>query len=129
MTADTTLITIIVNGVLTPVLVLLTMWMRSTVSTKQRILSREDGFISGLEKRIISLEREIREVRVELKNRDGEYLEIYKEYTTLKAKYEVLLADHEDLKRQHLATATELANLKQGIEKRATEVVQSMQNL
>ncbi len=130
MTPDTTLITIVVNGVLTPIFVLLTLWVRSTISSKQRSLNREDGFIAGLEKRVLQLETEVREVRIELKNRDEEYLDLYKKYTTLLAKYEVLLADHEDMKKKYGKTATGLDDLKADIKNKAEEaalVIKSIQ--
>lgn len=75
------------------------------------MIDREDGFISDMSKRITALEKEIREVRVELKNRDAEYLELYKEHTTLKAKYEVLQVDHEELKKNYERTVAELSRL------------------
>ena len=106
-----TLLTLLINAVLTPILVLITLWVRSSISRSQHALDREDGFISGLEKRIISLEKEVREVRIELKNRDEEYLQLYKEHTTLKAKYEVLVADHNDLKQKYEHTVAELTRL------------------
>lgn len=108
---DATLITLIINAVLTPIIVLITLWVRSNIAKSNRMTDREDGFITGMEKRIIALEKEIREVRIELKNRDAEYLELYKEHTTLKAKYEVLSVDHEDLKRKYEATVAELSKL------------------
>lgn len=108
---DEALITLLINAVATPVLVLITLWVRSSQQRSDRSLTREDGFISGLEKRVISLEKEIREVRIELKNRDAEYLDLYKEHTTLKAKYEVLLIDHNDLKQKYEHTVAELSRL------------------
>jgi len=108
---DTTLITLLINAVVTPLLVLLTLWARASTARGSQMFERENGFISGMEKRIIALEKEVREVRVELKNRDAEYLELYKEHTTLKAKYEVLAVDHEELKKKYEATVAELAKL------------------
>jgi chromosome segregation ATPase len=108
---DTALITLIINALITPLLVVLTMWFKSGISAKDRASLREDGFITGLEKRVLDLEKEIREVRVELKNRDTEYLTLYKEHTTLKAQYEVLQADHEELKKKYEQTVSELARL------------------
>lgn len=108
---DPTIINLVINAIATPLLVLLTMWFKSSVSSRNHATTREDGFIAGLDKRIVALEKELREVRIELKNRDGEYLELYKEHTTLKAKYEVLLADHEELKKQYEHTVAELSKL------------------
>lgn len=121
--------TLVVNAILTPVLVLLTLWAKSGISQKERMTKREDGFIEGLAKRIEDLEKEVREVRVELKNRDAEYLNLYKDYTTLKAKYEVLQVDHTELRKQHDATALELANLKEDIKKKADDAAQAMKSL
>lgn len=108
---DPVLITLIINAVITPLLVIATMWVRSGTLSKERAVTREDGFINELNKRVQALEKEIREVRVELKNRDAEYLELYKEHTTLKAKYEVLEADHAQLKKNYDATVAELSRL------------------
>lgn len=106
-----TLITLAINAVLTPLLVILTLRTRAGISKGERDEKRHDGFITGLERRILALEKEVREVRIELKNRDEEYLQLYKEYTTLKAKYEVLQADHEELKKKYEHTVSELARL------------------
>lgn len=108
---DATILTLIINAVVTPLLVLATLWLKSQTASRSHALTREDGFINELNKRVVSLEKEIREVRIELKNRDAEYLELYKEHTTLKAKYEVLNADHEDLKKKYEATVAELSKL------------------
>lgn len=108
---DQTLIILIINAVLTPILVIVTLWVRANIAKSNRMTDREDGFITGMEKRLERLEKEIREVRIELKNRDAEYLELYKEHTTLKAKYEVLSVDHEDLKKKYEATVLELSKL------------------
>lgn len=123
------LITLIVNAIATPFFVLLTMWVRSASTQKDRISKREDGFITGMEKRIDTLEREIREVRVELKNRDAEYLTLYKDYTTLRAQHEVLEIDHEELKKHYNATVDELATLKEDIKKKANEAAASIDKL
>lgn len=102
---------LIINAIVTPLLVVLTLWVRSIISTKERTEKREDKFIADLEKRLQTVENELRVVRVELKNRDADYLELYKEHTTLKAKYEVLTADHEELKKQYEHTVSELSRL------------------
>jgi chromosome segregation ATPase len=126
---DPTLLSLLINAIATPLLVLLTMWFRSSLSTKERTEKREDGFITGMEERIAQLEREVREVRIELKNRDAEYLDLFKVYTTLKAKHEVLEADHEELKKQYNATATELGTLKDDIKQKADEAAASIQKI
>ena len=106
-----TLLILIINAICTPILVIATLWVRSNIANKDRMNSREDGYFLNMEKRVNALEKEIREVRIELKNRDAEYLELYKEHTTLKAKYEVLSVDHEDLKKKYEATVAELSKL------------------
>lgn len=103
--------TLLINAIATPLLVILTLWVRSMVSSKERSEKREDKFIADLERRLQSVEQELKVVRVELKNRDKDYLELYKEHTTLKAKYEVLMADHEELKKQYEHTVSELSRL------------------
>lgn len=108
---DATILTLIINAVVTPLLVIATLWVKSQTASKNHTLTREDGFIAELNKRVQTLEKEIREVRIELKNRDAEYLELYKEHTTLRAKYEVLSADHDDLKKKYEATVAELSKL------------------
>jgi len=127
MSSDT--ITFIVNVLLTPALVLITMWVKNSFSKEERQQKREDGFIADLKDRVDLLEREVREVRVELKNRDAEYVSLYKEHTTLKAKYEVLLTDHDKLKRDYEATAIELTTLKQDIKKKADEAAKQLQDI
>lgn len=124
------------NVFFTPVIVLVTMWVKNSSTKEARREKREDGFIEGLEDRIAALERrldekekEIREIRVELKNRDKEYLTLYQEYTTLKAKYEVLYADHEDLKKQHATMQNELTIFKKDMVKRTEVSVHTVKNL
>lgn len=108
---DPTTITLVINAIITPLLVLFTLWVKKNVSKEERDEKRHDKQVDSFEERIRHLEKEIREVRIELKNRDAEYLELYKEHTTLKAKYEVLEADHEDLKKKYEATVAELSKL------------------
>lgn len=108
---DATLFTLVINAIITPLLVLATLWFKAQSNSKNHATTREDGFINELNKRVQNLEKEIREVRIELKNRDAEYLELYKEHTTLRAKYEVLSADHDDLKKKYEATVSELSKL------------------
>lgn len=127
MSAD--ILTLMINAVATPLLVLATMWVRSLISVGERRQKREDGFIDELVKRVAHLETEIKEVRVELKNRDEEYLKIYQQYTTLKAKYEVLLAEHDQLRVEFDRTAKELGALKEDIKDKAAKAAQEMQKL
>lgn len=122
-------LTIIANGVLTPVLVFVTTWFKEATSKNIRQEKRDEAFVNGLEKRIVGLEKEVREVRVELKNRDAEYLTIYKDYTTLKAKYEVLEADHGKLKRDYDETVRELTTLKEDIKRKAALNAENLQEL
>lgn len=106
---------LILNVIATPAMVIITLWVKSLLSSKERIEKREDGFINGLEKRVLDLEREVKEVRVELKNRDKEYFELYKEHTTLKAKYEVLVADYDELKKENEEILNELIAVKESL--------------
>lgn len=103
--------TLIINAIVTPILVFITMWLNRAISSGERRDKRDDGFISDLKQRLTNLEREIKEVRVELKNRDAEYIVLFKEHTTLKAKYEVLQIEHDELKAQYENTAAQLAQL------------------
>lgn len=123
------LITLIINVIATPLLVVLTLWVRSSISTKERDQKREDGFINELIKRVENLESEIKEVRVELKNRDAEYLALYQQHTTMKAKYEVLLAEHDQLRKEFDSTALELSALKEDIKEKAAKAAQEMQKI
>lgn len=108
---DPTIITLVINAIVTPLLVLFTMWLKKNASKEERDEKRHDRQVDNFEARIKNLEKEVREVRIELKNRDAEYLELYKEHTTLRAKYEVLEADHEDLKKKYEKTVAELSKL------------------
>lgn len=127
MSAD--LITLIVNVIATPLLVVLTMWVRSQISSKERDQKREDGFIEELIKRVAQLELDIKEVRAELKNRDAEYLSLYQQYTTMKAKYDVLLSEHDQLRKEFDSTAMELGALKEDIKAKAAAAAKEMQNI
>jgi peptidoglycan hydrolase CwlO-like protein len=108
---DSLLLTLIVNAVVTPLLVIVTNLFNNSANSAKRRDARDDNFIRSLEKRLSDLEREIKEVRIELKNRDEEYLALYKEHTTLRAKYDVLQADHEELKQKYENTVAFLAKV------------------
>lgn len=108
---DPTIITLVINAIVTPFLVLLTMWAKSNRSSREHAVIREDGFINELNKRVQALEQEIKEVRAELRHRNKEYLELYQEHVTLRAKYEVLEADHVQLKKEYENTVAELSRL------------------
>lgn len=132
----TTLITLGANVIITPTLVLATMWVRNSFNKEERRDKRDDKYLENLELRVRDLEKrldlkekEMREIRVELKNRDAEYIELYKIYTTLKAQHEVLQADHDDLKKQYDATSTELANLKEDIKRKADEAAANLKTI
>ena len=131
-----TLYTLLINAVATPLLVLFTMWFRTSNDKERRLYKRDEKFFTELVSRVDTCERrhedrdkEIREIRIELKNRDAEYLELYKEHTTLRARYDVLQADHIDLKKQHEITAADFAALKESIKSRATEAAQAIKNI
>lgn len=127
MNADS--ISLIVNVLLTPALVLITMWVRNSFAKDERQAKREDGLISDLIKRVDDLERQLREVRAELKNRDAEYVDLYKQHTTLRAKYEVLLIDHDKLRKDYDETANELLTLKHDIKSKADEAAKQLQSI
>ncbi len=127
---------LIINVIATPLVTLLTLWIKGALESQKRQDIREDGLIKGLELRVLALEkrldekeREIKEIRVELKNRDEEYIKLYKEHTTLKAKYEVLLIDHDKLRKEYEQTQTELTVLKSDIKKRAEISAESANKL
>ena len=126
---STDLLTIVLNVIATPLLVVLTMWVRSQISSKERDQKREDGFIDELIKRVAQLETDIKEVRAELKNRDAEYLALYQQHTTLKAKYEVLSAEYGQLRRDYESTASELNALKEDIKPKAAAAAKEMQKI
>ena len=127
MSAD--ILTIVLNVIATPLLVVLTMWVRSQISSKERDQKREDGFIDELIKRVAQLETDIKEVRAELKNRDAEYLSLYQQHTTLKAKYDVLSAEYEQLRKDYESTASELNALKEDIKTKAAAAAKEMQKI
>lgn len=126
-------LTLIVNGIATPILVLVTMWVKQALSSNEKRERRSDAIEDEYRKettaRIDSLEREIRELRMELKNRDAEYIELYKQYTTLKAKHEVLETDYNQTVKELHATQKELSALKEDIKTRASLVAGEMQKL
>jgi len=116
--------TLIIIGeiVLVPVLTFLTMMAKSNADKEIRRDKRDDGHINTLEARISTLEtrldlkeKEINEIRIELKNRDSEYVKLYQEHITIKAKYEMLLADHEELRKEFEKTVIELSGLKETV--------------
>lgn len=117
---DSNSIIVIGEVVLVPVLTFLTMWVKSQNDKDKRRDTRDDGYIQSLSDRVKTCEerhaardREIAEIRVELKTRDVEYAKLYQEHATIRAKYEVLLADHDMLKAAYTATAQELSTLKE----------------
>jgi len=126
---STDLLTLVVNVIATPLLVVLTMWVRSQISSKERDQKREAVFIDELIKRVAQLETDIKEVRAELKNRDAEYLALYQQHTTMKAKYEVLSAEYEQLRKDYENTASELNALKEDIKTKAAAAAKEMQKI
>lgn len=120
---------LLINAIATPILVLLTMYARSRISSGERREKREDAYIDVLTNRVTQLEKDLQEVRVELKNRDVEYVELFQKYTSLRAKHEVLLADFEITKRELHATQAELTALKDDIKKKANLAAGEMQKL
>ena len=123
------ILTIVANGILTPILVLITTWLKEQSSKGMRQERRDDTYMKALAKRVETLELEIKAVRVELKNRDVEYLALYKEHATLRAKYEVLEAEYEKLKKDYEGTVAELSSLKDDIKSNATAAAENIQKL
>lgn len=123
----------VLNIVFTPLIVLLTMWAKNKFATSQRAETRFDkqqesllaaisDRVSACERRHADRDREMREIKHELKNRDIEYIKLYQDYTTLKAKYEVLNNDHNQLKNDFDLAATEIATLKEDLQRAATKI-------
>jgi hypothetical protein len=83
---NATLITLVINGVATPLFTLLTLWVRDAMRKGDHTLKREDNFIANMEKRIEVLEKEVRTVRATLDAKTGEYLKLFQDYVSLKAK-------------------------------------------
>lgn len=117
-------LTVMGEVVLVPILTFLTIWVRSYNDKELRRDKRDDGYIKSLEDRITALEArldkketDIREINLELKNRDAEYLKIYQEHTTLKAKYEVLQNDYDLLKKNYITMTDEMFLLKETLKK------------
>ena len=121
------IIVLLMNAVATPLLVIITMGVRNSFDKDKRQEKREDGFIDEMRKRIEILEKEVREVRVELKNRDAEYIELYKKYTTLKAQYEVLEIDHQNLKKEYDELKIEMDTMKTDLKASALKMSDKMQ--
>ena len=127
---------LILNVLVTPLIVLVTLWVRSRIASETRTDERQDGLIKNLiervdvcEKRHANRDTEIKEIRAELKNRDAEYLKLYQDYTRLKAKHDVLEADHADLKKKYDETAHELATLKVDIKNKAELAAKEMSKI
>jgi len=123
------ILTLLANGVLTPVLVFFTQWLRDSNNKQLRQEKRDETYMINLEERIKVLEKDIKEVRQELKNSDAEYLQLYKDYTTLKAKYEVLQIDHDELKKQYDTTVTELVNFKEDLKTKAASAAEDLKSI
>lgn len=111
-------------------MVLITLWAKSAIkinsNRERRNDATEDAYRSELTRRIESLEKDVRELRVELKNRDAEYLQLYQEHTTLKAKYEVLQSDYDQTVKELHETQAELMALKEDIKTKALAAAQEM---
>ena len=131
MNADTFLI--LSNVVISPAIVFFIFWLRSLIkgsaSRERRNNDREDEYFKELNNRVMALEREVKELRVELKNRDGEYIELYKQWTTLKAKHEVLQADYDQTVKELHSTQAERSALKDDIKNKAAMAASEMQKL
>lgn len=130
------LIITIANLIFTPIIVLLTMWIKGNNAKEERRDKRDDEYLKNLEARILDVdkrltekEQEIKEIKVELKNRDEEYLKLYKEHTTLKAQYEVLKADYEVLKKNYQGSVEEMTSLKEDLKHKAQDAATSLKTL
>ena len=130
---DNGLLILVINAIVTPLLVIGTLWVRSRIASDTRTDARQDGLIKNLVERVDTCEsrhdkreKEIREIRMELKNRDAEYVSLFQQHTTLKAKYEVLSADHQQLKKEYEETAQQLATLKTDIKDKAELAAKEM---
>lgn len=121
---DTSVLTLIGAIVITPIVTILTLWIKNATAKETRRDARDDGYIKSLDERVSLCEsrhsardKEMAEIRQELKNRDVEYVKLYQENATIRAKYDVLKEDHEELKAKYEATATELDTLKETMKK------------
>lgn len=131
MTADT--LQVILSVVVGPTVTFLILWGRAlikgSVNRERRSDEKEDAYIKELNNRVLTLEREMKELRAELKNRDAEYIELYKKWTTLKAQHEVLQADYDQTVKELHDTQKELSSLKEDIKNKASLAASEMQKL
>lgn len=121
---DINVLTLIGAIIITPIITILTLWIKNSTAKDTRRDARDDGYIKSLDERITlcegrhaTREKEISEIRQELKNRDVEYVKLYQENATIRAKYEILQEDHDDLKAKYEATVGELSSLKDAVQK------------
>lgn len=140
---DTAVIVTLANIIFTPIIVLITMAVRNHNDKEIRQDRRDDEFIKSLKEnigelreRVAELERSddvkntsLAEIRVELKNRDTEYVKLYQEHATLRAKYEILSKDHDSLKKEYDITAKELATFKEDIKSKATQAAEELKTI
>lgn len=124
VTMDINVLTLIGAIIITPIITILTLWIKNSTAKDTRRDARDDGYIKSLDERITlcegrhaTREKEISEIRQELKNRDVEYVKLYQENATIRAKYEILQEDHDDLKAKYEATVGELSSLKDAVQK------------
>lgn len=96
---------------------LITLFVNKYFDKAQRKERQENNLVDDLIERVKLLELSVKELNQELKNRDGEYLILYKEHTTLKAKYDILLVDSEKLRKDHTILNEEITHLKARNEK------------
>lgn len=115
-------LTLIGAVLITPLVTLLTLWIKGANAKDMRHDARDDAFFRALSGRVDECERrykekdkDIAEIRVELKNRDAEYIKLYQEHTTIRAKYEILQQEYTELKQQYDTTTKELRSLREAL--------------
>ena len=91
-----------ISAIVATVTALLTILVNKYFDKEQRKEKQENHLVDDLIERVKLLETSSKELRQELKNRDEEYVSLYKEHATLRAKYDVLFIDNENIKKEHI---------------------------
>ena len=107
----------VISAIVASVTALVTILLNKYFDKEQRKDKQESHLVDDLIERVKMLETSVKELRQEVKNRDEEYIILYKEHTTLKAKYDVLLIDSEKLRKDHTELSDEIISLKMRNEK------------
>ena len=128
-----TLANVLITTIGVPVMTLLTLWVRSALSSGEKRQKRnddtEDSYRGELLGRVSTLEREVKELRVELKNRDKEYVALFQEHATLRAKHEILQAEYDQTVKELHSTQAELTALKEDIKRKSATADIDVQKL